>query len=58
VFGFKSNKPRERFYLLPGQGGRNYRRKQQLFMRWTVSVALVFGLIIAAVMWWQARPHP
>ena len=24
------DKPRERFYLLPGQGGSNYRRKQQL----------------------------
>jgi len=58
VFGFKSNKPRERFYLLPGQGGRNYRRKQRRFMRWTVSVAVIFGLIIAFVMWWQARPHP
>ncbi|HEX7569125.1 MAG TPA: hypothetical protein VF492_01330 [Verrucomicrobiae bacterium] len=58
MFGFKSNKPRERFYLLPGQGGRSYRRKQQMLMRWTVSVALVFGLILAAVMWWLARRHP
>jgi hypothetical protein len=58
VFGLKSKKPRERFYLLPGQGGRSYRRKQRLFMRWTVSVSLVFGLILAVVMWWQSRPHP
>jgi len=58
VFGLKSNKPRERFYLLPGQGGRNYRRKQQMLMRWTISVALVFGLILGAIMWWQSRPHP
>ena len=58
MFGFKSNKPRERFYLLPGQGGRNYHRKQRRIMRWTVSVAVIFGLIIAFVMWWQARPHP
>ena len=58
MFGFKSNKPRERFYLLPGQGGSNYRRKQQLFMRWTISVAVVLGLILGIVMWMQARPHP
>jgi hypothetical protein len=58
VFSLKSKKPRERFYLLPGQGGRNYRRKQQVFMRWTVSVAVIFGLILAFVMWWQARAHP
>ena len=58
MFGFKSNKPRERFYLLPGQGGSNFHRKQQRIMRWTVSVALFFGLILAAVLWWNARPHP
>ena len=58
MFGLKSKKPRERFYLLPGQGGRNYRRKQQVFLTWSVSVALIFGLIIAAVMWWSARAHP
>jgi hypothetical protein len=58
VFGFKSKKPRERFYLLPGQGGKNFYRKQQRIMRWTISVAVVFGLILAVVMWWQSRPHP
>lgn len=57
MFGFKSNKPRERFYLLPGQGGRNFRRKQQVFLTAAVAVSLVFGLIIAAVMWWTAQPH-
>jgi hypothetical protein len=58
VFGLKSNKPRERFYLLPGQGGRNYRRKQMRFLCWAVLVALLFGLVIALVMWSQARAHP
>lgn len=57
MFGLKSKKPRERFYLLPGQGGRNYRRKQQVFMCWTVSVALVFGLGLAVLMWWFSRLH-
>lgn len=57
VLGFKSKKPRERFYLLPGQGGKNYYRKQRVIMRWTVAVSLVFGLILTAVMWWAARPH-
>jgi hypothetical protein len=58
VFGFKSNKPRERFYLLPGQGGRNYHRKQRVFLSWAVLVALLFGLVIALVMWSQARAQP
>jgi hypothetical protein len=52
----KQVKPRERFYLLPGQGGSNYHRKQQLIMRWTIVVALIFGLLVAVVMWWVSRP--
>jgi hypothetical protein len=55
LFG-KKDKPRERFYLFPGQGGRNYRRKQQVILRWTVAVALSFGLLLALVMWWLSKP--
>jgi len=58
VFGLKPKKPRERFYLLPGQGGKNFYRKQQQIMRWTVAVAVVFAFVVAAVMWWVARAHP
>jgi hypothetical protein len=57
VLGFKSNKPRERFYLLPGQGGQNYHRKQKRIMRWTIAVSLLCGLALAAALWWLARPH-
>jgi Na+-driven multidrug efflux pump len=56
VFFRKKNKPRERFYLLPGQGGRNYHRKQRRLLWWSVAVALLFGLVLAAVMWWLSRP--
>jgi hypothetical protein len=56
VFFRKKDKPRERFYLLPGQGGRNFHRKQRLIMRWTVTAALVFGVALAVVMWWLAKP--
>jgi hypothetical protein len=56
VFFRKKDKPRERFYLLPGQGGRNYQRKQLVFRFWAVVVALVFGTVMAMVMWWLSRP--
>jgi hypothetical protein len=49
---------RERFYLLPGQGGRNYFQKQKKIMCWTVAVSLVFGSLLTAVMWWMSRPRP
>ncbi len=49
---FSKKHKHERFYLLPGQGGKNYYRKQRVIMRWTVSVALLFGLLLGGVMWW------
>jgi hypothetical protein len=58
VFFRKKDKPRERFYLLPGQGGSNYHRKQRFIMRWTIVAALICGLTAAAVMWWLSRPRP
>jgi hypothetical protein len=58
VFWDKRNKPRERFYLLPGQGGQNFHRKQKYILRWTIAAALVFGGLLAVVMWWLAKPKP
>jgi hypothetical protein len=54
----KKNKSRERFYLLPGQGGKNFYRKQKIILGWTIAVALVFGGILAAVMWWVSKARP
>jgi hypothetical protein len=42
---FARNKEPERFYLLPGMGGRALRKKQMLFLRW----AIVFGLVVSGV---------
>jgi hypothetical protein len=58
VFGSKPKKERQRFYLLPGQGGKNYFRKQRLILGWSVAVAVLFGLGLAALMWWFSRPAP
>jgi hypothetical protein len=52
----KKEKPRERFYLLPGQGGRNYYRKQRVMLQWAIVVALLGGAVLAAVMWFMSRP--
>jgi hypothetical protein len=57
----KSHDPRddhERFYLLPGQGGRNYFRKQKTIMCWTVAASLVFGTLLTAILWWLSHPRP
>jgi hypothetical protein len=45
MFGFAKDKERERYYLLPGQGGRSARRKHRRILLW----AIVFGLFASAV---------
>ena len=54
LFG-KKHKSRERYYLLPGQGGKSYLRKQRRLIAWAILVALLFGGALALGMWWLAR---
>lgn len=42
----KAEAERQRFYLLPGMGGRAYRRKQKTIL----TSSLIIGLLVAAVM--------
>jgi hypothetical protein len=55
VFGPKKNKERERFYLLPGQGGRNYIRKQRQLLALSVGVGLLLAGSLAFFMWYFSR---
>ncbi|MGO8765947.1 MAG: hypothetical protein ACLQSR_12550 [Limisphaerales bacterium] len=42
----KKHKDPERFYLLPGQGGKLYRKKQRWIIFWSlVAAGLVAGII-------------
>ena len=58
MFGFKRNKETERFYLLPGQGGEAYRRKQKLILAWAIIVGLLLSAILGALMYFLNRPKP
>jgi hypothetical protein len=51
-------KEKERFYLLPGQGGRSHRRKQRFILKWSIIAALVVAGILAALMYWLDRAKP
>jgi len=46
MFGLARDKERDRFYLLPGMGGRAFRRKQRLILAWAIAA----GLIVSGVM--------
>jgi hypothetical protein len=46
---------KERYYLLPGQGGSSYRRKQRLIVKWSILVGLLVSAIFATVMYFVYR---
>jgi hypothetical protein len=52
------NRPKddkERFYLLPGQGGSSYRRKQKFILKSAIVVGVVVSAILAAIMYFVYR---
>ncbi len=47
----KQEKERQRFYLLPGMGGRALRRKQRTFLKWSIAVAIVASGVLAFLLY-------
>ena len=48
---FERDKERERFYLLPGMGGRARRRKELRYLLWSLAVALIASAVMAAILY-------
>ena len=48
-------KERERYYLLPGMGGKASRRKHKLMLQWGIVTGLVVSGVLAAVFYLLAR---
>jgi hypothetical protein len=57
LFNFKRKEP-ERFYLLPGQGGAAFRRKQKFILTWAIIVGLAVGSALVVLMNYLNRPKP
>ena len=49
------DKERERFYLLPGMGGRARRRKEMRFLRWSLAAGLLVSAVLACVLYLMSR---
>ena len=45
------NKERERFYLLPGMGGRALRRKRKMMLQWSIVAGLLVSAIVASLLY-------
>jgi len=54
----KTDKERERFYLLPGMGGRACRRKQKIVLKFSLVLGLLVSALIAVVLHLLSRPGP
>ncbi len=52
---FARDKEKERFYLLPGMGGRNLRRKRLIILRWSIVAGLFTSLILGLLLYFISR---
>jgi hypothetical protein len=59
VFGIGKPKNREehRYYLLPGMGKAN-RRKRALYLRWAIIAGLFISLIVSVAIYLTQKPGP
>jgi hypothetical protein len=56
MFWTDKNKEQERFYLLPGQGGRAARRKHRILLLWSVVAGLFVSAALAGILYFINRP--
>ena len=54
-FLLRNEKPRGRFYLLPGQSGRAFRRKQKFILLCSVAVGLLVAGIVGLALFLMCR---
>ena len=52
---FERDRERERFYLLPGMGGRARRRKEMRHLRWAIAAALLVSALVAVILYFISR---
>lgn len=58
MFGFfKRDKEKDRFYLLPGMGGRALRRKRKVILIWSIIAGLLTSGVFAAILVYMSRQH-
>jgi hypothetical protein len=48
---FARDKEKERFYLLPGMGGRNLRRKRKVILQWSIVAGLFTSIVLAILLY-------
>lgn len=54
--GLDRDKERERFYLLPGMGGRSARAKHKKILQWSIAIGVVVSIAVAVIIYFVNRP--
>ena len=57
MFWPKRDKEKERFYLLPGMGGRAMRKKRKIMLVWSVIAGLLVSISLAATLYFVNLRH-
>jgi hypothetical protein len=55
AFWSEQDKEKERFYLLPGMGGRSARRKHKRILAWAIVAGLLVSAVVAGLMYFLNR---
>jgi hypothetical protein len=55
MLGFGKDKKRQRFYLLPGMGGRARWRKEMMYLRWAIAAGLLVSAVVAGLLYLLSR---
>jgi hypothetical protein len=49
---FGRDKEKERYYLLPGMGGKNWQRKRKQMLKWAIATGLLASAGVACLLYW------
>ena len=52
---FQRDKEKDRFYLLPGMGGRALRRKRKLILQWSIAAGVCVSAAVAGILYLISR---
>jgi hypothetical protein len=56
--GLQTKKEKQRYYLLPGMGGKAARRKQKLMLQWAILAGLLVSAAVAVTLYLLSRLTP
>ncbi len=55
MLGLHRDREQERFYLLPGMGGKARWRKEKMFLKWSIVAGLLVSAILACLLYYISR---